>query len=74
MGDVRIVVRENGPLKVTGQVSILDAEGREFEVPPGSAIVLCRCGHSSNKPFCDATHRTIGWAPVDSAARVGSSA
>lgn len=73
MSDVTIVVRENGPLKVTGPITILDAEGREFELPEGSAVVLCRCGHSSNKPFCDATHRTIGWAPVNSAPRVGDS-
>lgn len=74
MTDVNIVVRHNGPLKVTGPITISDPEGREFELPEGSAVVLCRCGHSSNKPFCDATHRTIGWAPTDSAARVGSSA
>ena len=69
MTDVKIDVRANGPLKITGPISIFDAEGLEFELPEGSAVVLCRCGHSSNKPFCDATHRTIGWAPDDSAPR-----
>jgi CDGSH-type Zn-finger protein len=70
MTDVTIDVRANGPLKVTGPVTIRDAEGQEFELPPGTSVVLCRCGHSSNKPFCDTTHKQIGWAPEDSAPRV----
>lgn len=70
MSEVTISVRENGPLKVTGPVTILDAEGREFELPAGSSIVLCRCGHSSNKPFCDTTHKQVGFIADDSAPRV----
>ena len=57
MSDVIITVRENGPLKITGPITIVDAEGVPFVVPPGNAVVLCRCGHSSDKPFCDATHK-----------------
>lgn len=69
MSEVTITVRENGPLKVTGPVAIVDAEGVPFELPPGSSVVLCRCGHSSTKPFCDATHRQIGFLADDSAPR-----
>ena len=64
-----IQVRENGPYKVTGPVTIVDAEGREFLLPEGSAVALCRCGHSSNKPFCDATHRQVGFVADDTAPR-----
>ena len=69
MSDVAITVRENGPLKVTGPITIVDAEGVSFVVPPGNAVVLCRCGHSSNKPFCDATHKKIGFVAVETAPR-----
>lgn len=71
MSDVTIQVRENGPLKITGPVTIIDAEGREFALPTGSSIVLCRCGHSQNKPFCDTTHKQVGFTAEDTAPRVG---
>jgi len=69
MTEVTIQVRANGPLKVTGPITILDAEGVPFEVPQGSSVVLCRCGHSKNKPFCDTTHREVGFHADDTALR-----
>jgi CDGSH iron-sulfur domain-containing protein 3 len=71
MTAVVVTVRENGPYKITGPVTIVDAEGREFVLPEGSGVVLCRCGHSANKPFCDATHKRVGFSAQDTAARVG---
>jgi CDGSH iron-sulfur domain-containing protein 3 len=44
MGEVTIKARANGPYKVEGPVRVIDAEGNEFEIPPGEGIVLCRCG------------------------------
>jgi CDGSH-type Zn-finger protein len=67
--EVVIQVRANGPYKVTGPVRIVDPEGREFVPPPGEGIVLCRCGQSANKPFCDASHRRVGFVADDSAPR-----
>ena len=69
MTDVAISVRENGPLKVTGPFTITDFNGVAFEIPPGSAVVLCRCGHSKNKPFCDTAHKAIGFEAVETAPR-----
>ena len=69
--DVTITVRSNGPYKVVGPITIVDPEGREFELPEGSAIALCRCGHSRNKPFCDSSHKRVGFVADDSAPRAG---
>jgi len=70
VAEVTIQVRANGSYKVTGPVSIIDPEGREFVVPEGSAIALCRCGHSRSKPFCDSSHKQVGFVADDSAPRV----
>jgi uncharacterized Fe-S cluster protein YjdI len=55
--DVR--ASENGPLLVSGGVRILDAEGALLY--EGDSVALCRCGGSSNKPFCDGTHKKNGF-------------
>ncbi|HWH81614.1 MAG TPA: ferritin-like domain-containing protein [Burkholderiaceae bacterium] len=51
-------VRENGPLAVLAEMQIAGQEGR-----PGSTLraTLCRCGASSNKPFCDGSHTAAGF-------------
>jgi CDGSH-type Zn-finger protein len=70
MSRVTIKTRANGPYKVEGPVRVVDADGNEFAIPPGDAVVLCRCGHSSNKPFCDKSHRRVGFEAADTAPRV----
>ena len=70
VSDVTIDVRENGPYKVTGPITIRDFEGREFVLPEGSAVALCRCSHSENKPFCDGTHKRIGFVAAETAPRL----
>jgi CDGSH-type Zn-finger protein len=72
MSEVTIKARANGPYKVEGPVRVIDAEGNEFVLPPGDAIVLCRCGHSATKPFCDKSHRRVGFVADDVAPRVAS--
>ena len=69
MGEVTIKARANGPYRVEGPVRVIDAEGNEFVLPEGEAVVLCRCGHSANKPFCDKSHRRHGYIADDSALR-----
>jgi len=68
---VEIKVRDDGPYKVTGPVRLIDAEGGVFEVEEGGSIVLCRCGHSNTKPFCDSSHKTSGFVSCPRAARYG---
>ncbi len=51
--------RPDGPLSIKGQIRIENPDGTVlFE---GDRVSLCRCGNSGNKPFCDGTHRTIGF-------------
>ncbi len=63
MSDVNITVRPNGPYRIKGPIKLVDADGNEFELPPGEVIALCRCGHSQNKPFCDSSHKAAGFNP-----------
>jgi CDGSH-type Zn-finger protein len=49
----------DGPLYVRGKLSLVDARGDEIAE---MRAALCRCGASGNKPFCDSSHREIGFA------------
>ncbi len=61
MSQVEIKVRDGGPYKVTGPIRLVDADGKPIPLPAGDKpIVLCRCGHSKNKPFCDQSHKEHG--------------
>lgn len=54
------MVRPDGPLIVSGDVEVLDAEGNSLY--QGNSIALCRCGASKNKPFCDAMHKEVDFS------------
>ncbi|MGH8634775.1 MAG: CDGSH iron-sulfur domain-containing protein, partial [Burkholderiales bacterium] len=45
---------KNGPYRVSGACRVRNARGED--VPARGRFELCRCGSSSNKPFCDDTH------------------
>lgn len=47
----------SGPLWLRGDVTVVAADGFEYE--KRNRVTLCRCGGSSNKPFCDGTHAQI---------------
>lgn len=61
MAAVTLKVRDNGPYRVEGPFALVDAEGNAFPLAEGQVVVLCRCGHSEEKPFCDASHRRVGF-------------
>ena len=58
-GELRVRPLSDGPLRVTGNVTITSASGRAAW--QGKQAALCRCGASENKPFCDGKHAKIGF-------------
>jgi CDGSH-type Zn-finger protein len=74
-----IIVQKNGPYLVKGGIPLFDKiqvvsehgepltwkKGRSYAV--GNSYLLCRCGKSSNMPFCDHTHAQIGFGGADQA-------
>ena len=70
MADVKITVRQNGPYRVEGDITLVDADGNQYDLSSrGGAFSLCRCGGSTNKPFCDGTHSKIGFQAAEKAVR-----
>ncbi len=61
MADVKIELRNNGPMRVYGPFELVDQDGKAYTVPEGEWVSMCRCGESSNKPFCDSSHREAGF-------------
>lgn len=51
---------DNGPLQIKGPAQLADHDGNIYDTR--RTIFLCRCGGSSNKPFCDGTHAKVGFA------------
>ncbi len=49
----------NGPLLVYGNVTVKDASGNLTK--KNNVTAFCRCGGSGNKPYCDGSHRKIGF-------------
>jgi CDGSH-type Zn-finger protein len=62
MAATKIIVNHNGSIRVEGDFEILDPEGRAFGLAGRTAIGLCRCGQSANKPFCDGAHKACGFS------------
>lgn len=56
----QIVACPNGPLLVRGELDLVTPEGDPIE-RKRKTIALCRCGVSAIKPFCDGTHKAIGF-------------
>jgi CDGSH-type Zn-finger protein len=61
MADTKVTVNNNGALRLEGSFTIYDVEGNAFDLAGRTVISLCRCGHSENKPFCDGSHRKVGF-------------
>jgi CDGSH-type Zn-finger protein len=78
---VRIKITKNGPYVVEGGVPlsrqhiVTNEEGDSLEwrqgdaLPVSAAYSLCRCGHSATKPFCDGSHKRVGFDGTETASR-----
>jgi CDGSH-type Zn-finger protein/uncharacterized Fe-S cluster protein YjdI len=63
-GPLAIEPQRNGPLRVQGNLEMCAGTGRSvFKVgaPNPDEVMLCRCGNSRNKPFCDGSHSAAGF-------------
>ena len=66
MAEVRIRTLKDGPYEVRGAIQLVDGKKADFRLAE-DPVYLCRCGQSSNKPFCDGTHQKIGFKAEDPA-------
>ncbi len=69
---IKITARKNGPFRVEateGEVILLDHEGAQYDLTGKPMFSLCRCGGSTNKPFCDGTHSKIGFQAAEVAVK-----
>ncbi|MEO8477770.1 MAG: CDGSH iron-sulfur domain-containing protein [Actinomycetota bacterium] len=57
--EASVAVSDDGPIWVRGGVPVVGPDGEAYEVR--NRVTLCRCGRSANKPFCDGTHKSIGF-------------
>lgn len=77
----KIEVTKDGPYLVSGalplaeQAIVTNAEGESIDYKEGKSYLaaqqyaLCRCGESKNKPFCDGTHKKVGFDGTETASR-----
>lgn len=56
----QIVACTDGPLLVRGPIDLVDGNGNPV-TRTRATVALCRCGISAIKPFCDGTHKLIGF-------------
>jgi uncharacterized Fe-S cluster protein YjdI len=56
----KITLMKNGPMLVEGNFKIISAEGDELK--PMIITSFCRCGNSKAQPYCDGTHRQVGFS------------
>jgi CDGSH-type Zn-finger protein len=57
----KVTVFSNGPIRIEGDFTVVDQDGNEFGLAGRTALSFCRCGHSTNKPFCDGQHKAQGF-------------
>jgi CDGSH-type Zn-finger protein len=59
MAEVKISMCEQGPYEVEGEIEMVGLDGEVIATK--RKVFLCRCGASAHKPFCDGSHRKVGF-------------
>ncbi len=67
---ITISVNENGCYVFGGAESYRVVRDGVEEIIDRPSIALCRCGQSSNKPFCDGTHKQVGFTAAPAAIEI----
>ena len=62
-GPTHVIPWPNGPLMLKGHVTVRASDGSV--IAEGTRMALCRCGASGNQPFCDNSHRRIGFSDTE---------
>ena len=57
--ETKVEIMENGPLLVHGTLKIINKDGSSET--KNKTTAFCRCGHSKNKPYCDGSHKKVGF-------------
>jgi len=68
---VVITPYRDGPLLIRGPFQLIDQDGRELSTER-NPVALCRCGKSRIRPFCDGTHKLVGFRAPGGADQLGS--
>jgi CDGSH-type Zn-finger protein len=61
LSGTKVTIINNGPIRVEGDFEVVDQEGKAFGLGGRSAVSFCRCTHSANQPFCDGSHKRVGF-------------
>ena len=61
---VTITACPDGPLLVRGHLELVGDDGRPVQ-PSRTTFALCRCGVSTIKPYCDGTHKVVGFRTTE---------
>lgn len=56
---VTVTLLPDGPIQIVGPITITDGAGTV--IAQCDKAFLCRCGQSAKKPYCDGTHRKVGF-------------
>ena len=61
MMSAKVTIFNNGSIRVEGEFTVQDQDGNAYGLAGRTVVGLCRCGHSENKPFCDGSHKRVGF-------------